>query len=476
MKIETEIPISLPDIDVDKITSLDDAKQIIKQLLNTLELVLKRLDVVEKENALLKQEIARLKKQPKQPLFTTRQNSSYSASKHFKEKGKQWHKSVKKGNIPIDQEVIIPEIERCACGSTDFETINTMIKVAQGLLIQRNNTAYHGRRKKCVRCGRIYKPQIPEDVKGLSFDSNLQSLVSLFKFYGRYTHPLLHGFLTMFGVQISNGEITEILQRNSRKLHPAYSHLRTIGIKQSSYIQSDATCSKRKQLATQEIVSQHLHVIGNKFLSLFKITKSYNAEVMNGLLGKHGRRKLYVSDDASPNGRKLKVKKKQLCWIHEDRHYLKLCPRLKIHKEKLQEVLDQLGEFYHVAKLYGRDPTPEAKKSLRKLFDIITKQKTGYEALDHQLLLTKQKRDRLLLFLNYPFLPIHNNQCELDLREFVIIRKISGETKSLAGDRSIERHLSIIQTAKKQGLDVFQTLHGLLTGQLSPIVLTAKSV
>jgi len=102
--------------------------------------------------------------------------------------------------------------------------------------------------------------------------------------------------------------------------------------------------------------------------------------------------------------------------------------------------------------------------------------KTGYEALNHQLSLTKQKRERLLLFLDYPFLPIHNNQCEGDLREFVIIRKISGETKSLAGDRSIERHLSVIQTARKQGLNVFETSNGLLTGTLSPAILTAKFV
>ena len=56
----------------------------------------------------------------------------------------------------------------------------------------------------------------------------------------------------------------------------------------------------------------------------------------------------------------------------------------------------------------------------------------------------------------------------------MIIRKISGETKSVRGDKSLERHLSIIQTAQKQGLNVFKTLHGLLTNQLSPAVLTAN--
>lgn len=108
------------------------------------------------------------------------------------------------------------------------------------------------------------------------------------------------------------------------------------------------------------------------------------------------------------------------------------------------------------------------------MFDTITSQETGYRPLDKQLRITKKKRKRLLTFLDHPYLPIHNNQCEQDLREFVIQRNISHETKSVAGDKSLARHLSIIQTAYKQGLDVFQTLHGLLTGQLSPAFLTVS--
>ena len=212
-------------------------------------------------------------------------------------------------------------------------------------------------------------------MKGLSFDGSTQSLASFLKFACRFTHPLLYNFFTGFGMRISYGEITEILQRNSRKLYPAYTHLRTVGIKQSSYIQSDATGTKRKQLATSNITNQHLHIVGNRFLSLFKITMKYNSNVLNELLGKQGRKKLYVSDDGSPNGRKLKVKRKQLCWIHEDRHYLKLSPRLKIHRGKLQTVITQLLEFYHLAKAYRKNPTPDGKKRLRSMFDSITRQK-----------------------------------------------------------------------------------------------------
>lgn len=468
------MPIKLPDIDVDSIASLKEAKQIIiKQLLNIIEQQAEQIKLLEDKIILLEKEISFLKKQPYKPQFSSPQQSSFSTSKLLKEKDKNWHKSIK-GTLPIDQDVTLPEVDICSCGSTQFKTIKTTTKIVQGMVIQRNNTAYHGKKKKCVACGKIYTTSIPKDIKGLSFDSNIQSIASYLKFACRFTHPLLHSFFTGFGIQISYGQITEILKKNSQKLHQPYLHLKTVGMKQSPYIQSDATGTKRKQLATSEIIREHLHFFGNRMLSVFKITMKYNAEMLNDFLGKHGRRKLYISDDGSPNGQKLNVKKKQLCWVHEDRHYLKLSPRLNIHKLKLQEIVNQLGVFYHHAKAYGRDPTEESKKELRRMFDTITNQQTDYKALDHQLSLTKRKRDRLLLFLDYPFLPIQNNQAEQDLREFVIIRKISGETKSLSGDRSIERHLSVIQTARKQGLNIFQTLHGLLTGELSPAVLTVK--
>jgi Transposase IS66 family len=167
---------------------------------------------------------------------------------------------------------------------------------------------------------------------------------------------------------------------------------------------------------------------------------------------------------------------KQLCWLHEIRHYLKLDPRFNQHKKKLAETINALWEFYQQAKAYCLDPADCKRSELETLFDAVTSQKTGYRELDHRLELTGRKRERLLVFLTHPFLPIHNNQSEQDVRDAVMIRMISRETKSKAGDRSLERHLSIIHTAKKQGLDVFETINGFLTGTLSPSILTARTV
>lgn len=464
------MPINLPEVDDEAIGSLEEAKEIIRKQRNSFEQLFQLYEKQQEKIILLEKEIAQLKKQPKKPQFP---QTSYATPKQTHKKEKQWKKS-KRGNIEIDTHKQLPEVEQCSCGSTTFTTVTTTTKVVQGLAIKRNNTAYHGRRKQCRSCGKIYVTEIPKAVQGVSFDDTTQSLVSFLKFNCRFTQPLLYRFFHEFGVRISYGELSHILMRNSQKLHEGYLQLRKTGIYKSRYLQSDATGAKRKQKASSHIEQQFLHIVGNQTLSLFKITKKYNSTITTMLLGKHGRKKIYLSDDASPNGNKLQVVRKQLCLVHETRHYRKLSPRYKIHRKKQQEILMKWQQFYHLAKEYGHDPTQEKKDIIRNLFDHITTQTTGYEPLDSQLALTRKKRKKVLLFLDYPIIPIHNNQAERDLREFVIMRKISGETKSQQGDRSIERHLSIIQTARKQGLPVFATLHGLLANTLPLSVLTAN--
>jgi Transposase IS66 family len=456
-------------ITLPKITTLDEAKNVIEQLLQVIQ-------KQEKAISLLQEEVARLKGQPKKPSFTAhstgKESTAFSVTGFLGER-KPWTKGSKKGKLAIDREEQLPEVAECACGGRQFKTLRKTARVVQGLVIKRDNVLYHGQKKQCVGCGKIYTSIEPDEIKGTSFNNTLQSLVSYLKFGLRVTEPLLHRMIKGFGVLISVGQVSEIMLRNSRKLTGAYRHLKTVGVAKSKYEQTDATGAKRK-MRNGKIRDQYVQIISNKLVSVFAITKTYTAVSLNQFLGIQGRRTPLVSDDGSPNGDSCKCKVKQLCWVHEIRHYAKLFPFFNSHQNLQKKILRQWRKFYHLAKHYGREPTEAKKQAIMKRFKTITSQSTGYDQLDKQLRLTRKKQERLLTFLEHPYLPIQNNQCEQDLRQFVIIRKISGPTKSEAGDKSIARHLSIIQTAQKQGLDVFSTLHGLLTEKLSPEILTAN--
>ncbi len=457
---------SLP-IDPESITTLTEAKNAIEKLL---QLYMRQQEEIQ----LLKAENAKLKGQPKKPQFNSLTPGDLGVSKLLNKQLKNWHKTSKKGTLAIDNHIKLPEVEICECGNNQFKTIRTDSRVIQGILFQRNNVSYQGTDKQCLNCGKVWKSQVPDAIKGTSFDPGLKSLISYLKYGCRMTHPLLEKMFSGMGVQISSGQINEVLIQNSRKLTLPYHHLKQVGFKKSKYLQSDSTGAKRKQKHTGKILNQYIQVISNTLLSVFAITRHYNIKTLSSLLTKKGRSKPFVSDDGSPNGDGLRCKCKQLCWVHEIRHYQKLFPFFNPHQKLKEEILNQWSSFYHLAKVYGRDPTAERRQEIEQRFNTITSQSTGFDLLDKQLKTTGKKKVRLLTFLNYPFLPIHNNQCEIDLREFVIQRKISKETKSVAGDRSLERHLSIIQTSQKQGLDILQTLHGLLTNTLSPQILTAN--
>src|SRR5579859_932868 len=113
----------LPDVNIDAISSLDEAKQILKQVLNSFEQFLQMYEQQQKEVIELRQEIARLKQQPRKPQFPQKKQS-FSATKLVKDTDKHWQKKARKP-IEIDHHETLPEVDTCICGSTDFKTVNT---------------------------------------------------------------------------------------------------------------------------------------------------------------------------------------------------------------------------------------------------------------------------------------------------------------------------------------------------------------
>lgn len=328
-----------------------------------------------------------------------------------------------------------------------------------------------------MECGKVCRSKLPEGVEtGNQFDAATKAWISLLKFDCRASELTIRRLFASVGLDISAGQTDAILLENGRKLAAGYDHLRNAGIGMGLYNHTDSTGWKRRFKKSGKVVNEYLQFVGHDLLSVFAITRKYNVGTVSRLLGRGGRRKPVVSDDHTVYGDKLKVAGKQLCWIHEIRHFEKLEPQLKRHRNEVRTVMRKLCEFYGQAKAYGKDPTPEQKEKVEKLFDRLLKQSSNFPPLKNQLKLMKKKKSRLLLFLEFPYLPIHNNAAEQAVRHPVLLRASSRETKSEAGDRSAERHLSVIGTARKQGLNVFETLDGLLKGTLDPSVLTLKTL
>ncbi|MBU0569125.1 transposase [bacterium] len=154
-----------------------------------------------------------------------------------------------------------------------------------------------------------------------------------------------------------------------------------------------------------------------------------------------------------------------LCWIHEERHYTKLIPLLPYHQKLVDDFRTRIWEYYHELKEYKKNPTEEEKIRLSNLFDEVFSTKTGYDDLDNRIELTKGKEDSLLVVLDYPDTPLHNNPAELALRMYVIKRKISFGTRSLDGTKSWETFFTIMDTCRKLGVNFRNYLYDRISNQ-----------
>ena len=152
------------------------------------------------------------------------------------------------------------------------------------------------------------------------------------------------------------------------------------------------------------------------------------------------------------------IKNHQLCWVHEIRKYKLSEVFKKIEFETLDKLVLEWQAFYKRMKFYKNNVSATLRIKIRSEFDRITSKKTGVKVLDEQLQRTRKKIKKLLLFLKYPQLPLHNNLSENDLRERVIKRKVSLQNRSMQGMKAWDLMLSLSSTCRKINLSFWRYL------------------
>jgi hypothetical protein len=153
---------------------------------------------------------------------------------------------------------------------------------------------------------------------------------------------------------------------------------------------------------------------------------------------------------------KLICRKLGLCWVHEGRHYKKLCPAVKYNAQKLTAFIGQFWDYYDKLLAYKKLPLPKTAELLSVEFDQLFSIHTGYNDLDDRILKTKAKKEELLLVLKYSDIPLHNNAAELAARVIARKRDVSLHTMTEQGTKANDTFLSIVETCKKLGINPFK--------------------
>jgi regulator of replication initiation timing len=174
--------------------------------------------------------------------------------------------------------------------------------------------------------------------------------------------------------------------------------------------------------------------------------------------------KILLADDA-PQFKQI-TELLALCWVHDGRHYKKIAPVFSTHQAKLNSFLDSYWDYYHKLLAYKQTPTKTFAKKLEKEFDSLFSTTTGYTQLDERIARTKLKKDSLLLVLQYPELPLHNNASELGARVQARYRDISFQTMNIKGTECKDTFMTIVETARKLGINAFNYIFDRISKKL----------
>ncbi len=153
-----------------------------------------------------------------------------------------------------------------------------------------------------------------------------------------------------------------------------------------------------------------------------------------------------------------------LCWFHASRPLAKLVPANKRERAARDWMEAQFWNLYDDVEVYCQAPTEGKKTQIEQDFNHWVTTQVDYPDLRSVLGKLHRAREELLLVLEYPWLPLHNNLSERQIREYVKRRKISGGTRSALGRRCRDTFASLKKTCKLHGVSFSRYLKDRVSG------------
>lgn len=518
----------LAGFDPNQIQDIEGARQAIVMLLNLVEELRQENEQLRAENQRLRDEINRLKGEQGKPDIKPNRRKKKEAKDHSSEaerrKPKQRKKRRKVEHIAIDRE------EKCRVGAeqlpSDAEFKGYVPVVVQDIKVETDNVRFLKEKYYSPSERKVYLAELPHGYTG-EFGPGVKSLAVVLHFAAHMTEPKLLEFFAHVGLQISAGQLSNLLVKGQDDFHAEKDALYETGLRSSPWQHIDDTgtrvngqnqhchivCNplytayftteKKDRLTVLDVLQNfcertyRLNAEAYQLLETFRLptkvvrqlglfpqdTTLSEAEFLELLekrlpqLGPQQRQhvleataiaayhaqlefpvvQLVVCDDAPQF--KLLTEELALCWVHEGRHYKKLSPAVDYHRDLLETFRAKFWAFYDQLLTYCTDPTSAEQERLTDEFDKLFLTVTGYEALDERIAKTKAKKDALLMVLDHPEIPLHNNPAELGARQRVRKRHISFGPRTADGVKAWDTFMTLAATTRKLGVSFYAYIH-----------------
>lgn len=443
--------------------------------LSKLEKEYKRLQKENKrlrnEEKKLKEELEKIGKQRdtyKGMIFKPKVSPKSNQGKDDVEKkklGGQLGHTGKSRKLParVDQKVrvffkVCPKCKSELKRSDRFET-HTVEDIPSLETVKIMVSEYTQERQWCDNCHLevVAKPPlvIPQSRLGL----NLIIQILIFKYMCRMSLEVLTETLFQtYGVKITTGGVINILQRVKRWLGKEEYGKLLASVRSSPTKHADETSWRIQG------INGWLWAFLTKTEVYYTIEETRGGGVAKSILGDSGKDDVLVRDDYA--GYKNLDLKQQSCWAHllrksKDETKEKNCSKqMKVLHESLKKMFRELEEILS---------RPFNLKERQQYFEDYSNQlkqiiNTKFKAKDAKRIQTRirNQNTNLITALTNRDVPLTNNAAERQIRPAVIIRKISGGSKSNQGAETFAINFSVIQSIRMRKEPLIPTLQTML--------------
>ncbi|MEK7867770.1 MAG: IS66 family transposase [Candidatus Omnitrophota bacterium] len=428
---------------------------------NTLEKLVFELqrenEKLKEENAYLKFELEEFRsKRYKSNKKNPPDNTLIPSSSHSKKRGGLfghigWFRKKPK-IINRIEEVIL---DKCPeCGSKDLTECKKIHEhIQEDITLPKVETIlYRKHRYYCKSCKKIISPKGKDEIPGSHIGPMAKAFAAFLRFGIKISErDVSNLFQRAFSLKIASSSISGFMDQLKIEAQPIYNNLLS-SLKESSFIHADETGWPINGF------NHWLWKFSNKKICISHIDKSRGQNVVDKMLGSKYKGVL-ISDFLSAYN-KIAAKAKQRCLVHilrdldkvmeywhDDGEVIRYCERLK-------KILEDAIALYNE---YKNKRWNKAYRSRRKTiagslndFDFPNPNKRILKRFAKRL---KRHKNEILTFLYEKNIDYHNNHAEQQIRPDVIFRKITFGNRSYAGAQNHSVIMSIIQTAKLNGID-----------------------
>ena len=245
----------LDNIDLNAIQD-ENARELIRRLLNLIEQLSADLREAQAENQRLRDEINRLKGEQGKPKI--KDNAAKPPADHSSEKERRKprprHKGSKKAAIAIHREQVV-EVDRARLPA-DAEFKGYEDVVVQDIVLKTDNVCFHKQKYYAPSTRQTYLASLPQGYEG-QFGPGVKALTLALYFGMGASEPKILEFLTNAGLQISDGEVSNLLIKDQAGFHAEKDAVYEAGLRSSPWQHTDDTQTR------VDGQNQHCHVVCN---------------------------------------------------------------------------------------------------------------------------------------------------------------------------------------------------------------------